>query len=60
MLAKAFDRKLRAKYRAEGKAEGEAEGIAAVAKAIEQQGLSPEEIQDAIKQARKIIQRGSL
>ena len=58
MLAKAFDRKLRAKYMAEGEAKGEAKGLSAVEQAAKQQGMDPEEIQRVIEEARKIVRNG--
>ena len=58
MLAKAFDRKLRAKYMAEGEAKGEAKGLSAVEQAAKQQGMKPEEIQRVIEEARKIVRNG--
>ena len=50
MLAMAFDRKLRAKYRAEG--------LSAAEEAARRQGLSPEEIQRIVDEARKIVRNG--
>ena len=58
MLAKAFDRKLRAKYMAEGEAKGEAKGLSAVEQAARQQGMKPEEIQRVIDEAREIVRNG--
>ena len=58
MLAKAFDRKLRAKYMAEGEAKGEAKGLSAVEQAAKQQGMDPEEIQRVIEEARRIVRNG--
>jgi hypothetical protein len=58
MLAKAFDRKLRAKYMAEGKAEGEAETLSAVQEAAKRRGADLAEIQDVIEEARKIVRNG--
>jgi flagellar biosynthesis/type III secretory pathway protein FliH len=62
MLAKAFDRKLRAKYMAEGKAEGKAEGeaetLSAVQEAAKRRGADLAEIQSVIEEARKIVRNG--
>ena len=62
MLAKAFDRKLRAKYMAEGKAEGKAEGeaetLSAVQEAAKRRGTDLAEIQGVIEEARKIVRNG--
>ena len=58
MLAKAFDRKLRAKYMAEGKAEGEAETLSAVQEAAKRRGTDLAEIQGVIEEARKIVRNG--
>ena len=58
MLAKAFDRKLRAKYMAEGKAEGEAKTLSAVEQAAKHQGANIEEIRRVIEEARRIVQNG--
>jgi hypothetical protein len=62
MLAKAFDRKLRAKYMAEGKAEGKAEGeaetLSALQEAAKRRGADLAEIQDVIEEARKIVRNG--
>ena len=62
MLAKAFDRKLRAKYmaegRVEGKAEGEAETLSAVQEAAKRRGADLAEIQGVIEEARKIVRNG--
>ena len=66
MLAKAFDRKLRAKYmaegrvegKAEGKAEGEAETLSAVQEAAKRRGADLAEIQGVIEEARKIVSNG--
>ena len=54
MLAKAFDRKLRAKYMAEG----EDKGLSAVEQAAKQQGMKPEDIQRVIEEARRIVRNG--
>ena len=62
MLAKAFDRKLRAKYMAEGEAEGKAKGeaqtLSAVQRAAERRGMSPEDIEGVIDEAREIVRNG--
>ena len=58
MLAKAFDRKLRAKYMAEGKAEGEAETLSAVQEAAKRRGADLAEIQGVIEEASKIVRNG--
>lgn len=57
MLAKAFDRKLRAKYLAEGKAEGEARTLSAIEQAAKHQGADVDEIQRVIEEARKIVRK---
>lgn len=56
MLAKAFDRKLRAKYLAEG----EDKSLTAVEQAAKQQGMKPDEIQRVIEEARKIVRNGRI
>ena len=58
MLAKAFDRKLKAKYVEEGEAKGETNSMSAVEEAARRQGLSPEDIQRVIEEARKIVRNG--
>ena len=66
MLAKAFDRKLRAKYLAEGEAKGEAigeakgeaRGLSAVEQAAKRQGMDLEDIRRVIEEAREIVQNG--
>ena len=70
MLAKAFDRKLRAKYLAEGEAKGEAKGeargeakgeargLSAVEQAAKRQGMDLEDIRRVIEEAREIVQNG--
>ena len=54
MIAESF---LRKRFE-QGKAEGEAKGIAAAAKAAERRGLTADEIERVVEEAREIIRNG--